>query len=182
MTLDWMEDEPSRLALAYKAGDRSVLGALHEAIRPMLASALLRYRAPTAGLPASLDRADLAQQAWIILAELARRWDPAGGSFGAYFRVSFPWAISRYIKYNTPSRRSKRVWMLGAENPDVQARMDLRAGADGRDWDIELAWTELLAPLTERERTVLLLHLAQQQSFTEVAHAMQLTRPAAFRL
>jgi hypothetical protein len=74
------------------------------------------------------------------------------------------------------------VLVLGAELPDVQEQLESRPGADGREWDRELAWSELLEPLTEPEQTALRLHLVEQRSFTAIAQAMRLTRPAAYRL
>jgi RNA polymerase sigma factor (sigma-70 family) len=141
----------------------------------------LRYRDRPGALPATLERNDLLQESWLILANLARRWRPTS-SFAAYFRASFPWALARYVRRHSPSRRARGVLVLGAEHPDVQEQIDLQAGADGREWDHDLAWAERLEHLTEGERAVLLLHLADQRPFSDVAQALQLTRPAAYRL
>ncbi len=181
-----VDDEPSRLARAFQSGDRTVLAALHRALRPLMSSALWRYREPAGrerrSLPATLERGDLAQESWLILADLAERWRPEGGSFAAYFRVSFPWALARYVRRHSPSRRARNVLVLGAESPDVQAQLDLRPGTDGREWDGDLVWSELIEQLSEQERAVLRLHFADQKPFTAVAQALQLTRPAAYRL
>jgi RNA polymerase sigma factor (sigma-70 family) len=147
-----------------------------------MSSALWRYRDQAGSLPASLERVDLAQESWLILAELAERWRPEGGSFAAYFRVSFPWALARYVEHASPSRRSRNVLVLGAESPDVQAEVDLRPGTDGREWDGELVWSELIEQLSEPERAVLRLHFADQKPFSAVAQALQLSRSAAYRL
>lgn len=179
-TGEW--DEPSRLALAFQAGDRAALGSLHRALRPLMGPAFARYRDQPGALPAGLERDDLLQQSWLILADLATRWNPAGGSFGAYVRVSFPWALARYVRWNSPSRRAKGVVVLGSERPDVQQQLDARPGADGREWDGDLAWAELIAHLTDEERMALLLHLYQERTFDDVARALRLTRPAAYRL
>jgi RNA polymerase sigma factor (sigma-70 family) len=181
------DDEASRLALAFKAGDRNALAQLHQALRSLMVSALARYREHTGSerrrsLPNTLEHGDLAQQSWLILAELAERWQPSGGSFAAYFRVSYPWALTRYVRRHSPSRRAKGVLVLGAERPDIQEQLDIRTGADGREWDDDLAWSELLEHLAEPERAVLLLHLADEKTFTDVARALELTRPAAYRL
>jgi len=176
------DDESSLLALAYQAGDRTVLAALHRTMRPLMGLSFARYPARPGALPLHLEPADLAQESWLILADLAERWDPAGGSFGAYFRVSFPWAVARYVRNHSPSRRAKGVVVLRSELPDVREELDARAGADGREWDGDLAWPELLENLTVDERAVLMLHLGEEQTFTDVAHALQITRPAAFRL
>jgi RNA polymerase sigma factor (sigma-70 family) len=179
-------DESSRLALAWRAGDRSALTPLYGLLRPLILAAFKRYRGRPGdqqrALPTTLESDDLAQESWLILAELLERWRPEGGNFGAYFRVSFPWALAHYIRLHSPSRRARGVQVLGANLPDVQEQIEGQSGVDGREWDQELAWSELLEPLPEREQTVLLLHLAEQQSFTAVAQAMQLTRPAAYRL
>jgi RNA polymerase sigma factor (sigma-70 family) len=176
------EDEPSRLALAFRAGDRTVLAALHRELRPLMASSLAYYGDRSEALSAGLERDDLDQESWLILADLAEQWRPEVGSFGAYFRVSFPWALDRYIRLNSPSRWARRFRVLDIELPDVQEQLDHHSDADGREWYRDLAWSELLDPLNERERAVLLLHLAEQKTFTAVARALRLARPAAFRL
>ena len=176
------EDEPSRLARAFQAGDRSVLVALHQALRPIMASAFARYRARPGALPAALEQGDLSQQGWVILAELGERWRPEGGSFGAYFRVCFPWALARYVRRSRPGRGAGGMRELGAERPDVRDELAARPDADGREWDGELAWLELLERLGEDEREALRLRLSQRATFSAVARALRLTRPAAFRL
>jgi RNA polymerase sigma factor (sigma-70 family) len=176
------DDEPSRLAVAYQAGDRTVLGALHRMLWPLMAPTFARYPARPGALPLHLEPSDLRQESWLILADLIEHWDAAGGSFRAYFRVSFPWAVARYVRDHSPRRRSKMVLVLRSVLPDVQRELDKRTGADGRAWDGDLAWSELLENLSDDERMVLLLHLGEQQTFTDLARAMQITRPAAFRL
>jgi RNA polymerase sigma factor (sigma-70 family) len=168
--------------LAYQAGDRAALRALHQLLWPLMVPAVRHYHDRSGALPNTLERADLAQQSWLILADLATRWRPDGGDFGAYLRVSFRWALARYVRQNSPSRRARLVLVLSAECPDIQERLDRYPGADGREWDGELAWAELLEPLSERERAALLLHLAEQKTFSAVAQALQLTRPSAYRL
>src|SRR6266516_4694894 len=163
-------------------GERPVLGALHRALRPLMASTFAYYRDRPGLLPAGLEVGDLAQESWLIVADLAEQWRPEIGSFGAYFRVCFPWALARYIRLTSPGRRARRVRVLDTELPDVREQLDRRFDADGREWYRDLAWFELLDPLTERERAVLLLHLAEQKTYTAVARALRLTRPATFRL
>jgi hypothetical protein len=90
------------LALAHQAGQPGALSELIELLRPLLRTALYRYRRGSLVLPAPLDLDDLYQQSWLILDGLARRWDPAGGDFPAYVRVTFLWELWRYV------RRSRR--------------------------------------------------------------------------
>jgi RNA polymerase sigma factor (sigma-70 family) len=164
-----------------------VLTELYQAVQPLMAAAFARYRQESGDqarrLPTTLEQSDLAQESWVILADLAERWRPTGGSFAAYFRVTFPWTLARYVRRNSPSRRAKGVVVFGAEQPAVQERLDDCPGADdGREWDGDLAWNEHLEHLSERERAVLMLHLAGQKPFTAVAKALRMTRPAAYRL
>ena len=78
----------NELALAYRSGRTELLPALFEALRSVLQPTLRRYRVNARSLPASLEPEDLVQQTWLILDRLARRWDPAGGDFGATVTVA----------------------------------------------------------------------------------------------
>jgi hypothetical protein len=146
-------DEPSRLALLFQAGDLSVLTALYQSVRVYMVPVFARYREQqetgSGRLPATLGMEDLTQESWLIVAELAQRWRSELGSFAAYVRVTFPWSVARYIRRNSPSRRSRNVVVLGAELPTIQEELEAWSGADGREWDIDLAWRERLEHLPE---------------------------------
>jgi hypothetical protein len=45
-------------------------------------------------LPASIDTHDVRQEAVLIVGQLADRWNPDGGQFGAYLRVSLPFELT----------------------------------------------------------------------------------------
>src|SRR5215210_3528252 len=75
------DDEPSRLARAFRAGDPTALAALYRLLQPVMAPVLAYYAEGPGLLPTSIESADLDQECWLILAELIKRWRPTRGSF-----------------------------------------------------------------------------------------------------
>ena len=174
-------DPANDLALAYRSGRTELLPALFEALRPVLQPTLRRYRVNARSLPASLEPEDLVQQTWLILDGLARRWDPAGGDFGAYVRTTFPWALWRYVQYQSPGRRARAVRVDNVQHQDLLDRFGDRPGTDGRTWDEQLIAAELLDELDPIERQAFLLHRVAERSLPEVGQALRLTSIGAFR-
>jgi RNA polymerase sigma factor (sigma-70 family) len=174
-------DPANELALAYRSGRTELLPALFEALRPVLQPTLRRYKVNGWSLPASLEPEDLVQQTWLILDRLARRWDPAGGDFGAYVRTTFPWALWRYIQYQSPGRRARAVRVDNVQHQDLLDRFGDRPGTDGRVWDDQLIAAELLDELDPIERRAFLLHRVEERSLPEVGQALRLTSAGAYR-
>src|SRR5207244_12743992 len=87
----------------FRDGEGDALVALHAQLEPAIRSVLARYR--PGGLPSSIGAEDLRQQTWVILAELALRWQPSG-SFAAYFLSSFPRGLRRYVVRSRLNRGS----------------------------------------------------------------------------
>lgn len=100
-------DRVDELAARARGGDRDALGRLYEELRPATESLLRRYR--RAGAEGPLEPADLSQQAYLILADLARSWQ-GRGPFIAWFRRLFPLAILSY-------RRQMLCW----DGPPVES-------------------------------------------------------------
>ena len=169
------------LALAHKAGQAGALSELVELLRPLLRAALYRYRRGSLVLPSSLDLDDLQQQTWLILDALARRWDPAGGDFPAYVRVTFLWEIWRYVRSLSPSKRARAVRVDTVKDEAVLDRIDEHAGVDGRRWDDQLIADEMLGELDPIARWAFLLHILEDRPFQDVARALQLTQAGAYR-
>ncbi|MBI4492149.1 MAG: sigma-70 family RNA polymerase sigma factor [Chloroflexi bacterium] len=169
-----------QLALAYQAGQRQRLGELYHALEPLIANILRRVGAQR--LPGALEAQDLAQQSWVILAELAQRWQPELGAFGAYVVSSLPWALERYIVKHSPARRAAHVQVISIESEEALRLMNERAGDDGRAWDDRLACQELLARLPLLERDVLTQHVVERRSFSILAPALGLHPSKAKRL
>jgi RNA polymerase sigma factor (sigma-70 family) len=169
------------LALAHQGGQKDALPALVELLRPLMRAALFRYVRGSLVLPASLDLDDLFQQSWLILDTLARRWDPAGGDFPAYVRVTFLWELWRYVRALSPSRRARTVRVDNVQHDTLLDRLDDHAGVDGRRWDDQLIAIEMLSELDPIARWALLLHVLEERPFQDVARALRLTQVGAWR-
>ena len=169
------------LALAHQAGQQEALPALVELLRPLMRAALFRYARGSLTLPAPLDLDDLTQQSWLILDTLARRWDPAGGDFPAYVRVTFLWEVWRYVRALSPARRARTVRVDNVQHDTLLDRLDDHAGVDGRRWDDQLIALEMLSELDPIARWVLLLHVLEERPFQDVARALRLTQAGVYR-
>ena len=169
------------LALAHQQGQAGALSELLDLLRPLMRTALFRYARGTLVLPASLDLDDLQQQSWIILDGLARRWDPSGGDFPAYVRVTFLWEVWRYVRGLSPARRAKTVRVDNVQHDSLLDRLDDHTGVDGRRWDDQLIAAEMLSELDPIARWVLLLHVLEERPFQDVARALRLTQAMAYR-
>jgi RNA polymerase sigma factor (sigma-70 family) len=174
-------ERANALALAYQQGQLDALPALAELLRPLLRSALYRYRHGSLVLPATLDLDDLYQQSWVILDAMARRWDPTGGDFPAYVRVTFLWELWRYVRALSPSKRARAVRVDNVQHDTLLDRIDDHAGVDGRRWDDQLIAAEMLNDLDPIARWVFLLHILEDRPFQDVARALRLTQAGAYR-
>jgi RNA polymerase sigma factor (sigma-70 family) len=132
-------------------------------------------------LPAPLDLDDLNQQSWLILDTLARRWDPAGGDFPAYVRMTFLWEVWRYVRALSPARRARTVRVDNVRDDALLDRVDEHAGVDGRRWDDQLIALEMLSELDPIARWALLLHVLEERPFQDVAQALRMTQAGAYR-
>lgn len=175
-------DRASRLALEYRAGRVTVLEALHRELWPLLAPALARYRPLPGALPLALETDDLAQQGWVILADLVRRWRPDEGSFAAYARVSFGWELARYVRAQSHARRSTAARVVSVAHDDAAALLAQRSDVDGRAWVGEVALRELLGQMPALERQALLLCLVEGYSEAETARRLGQSRAGMQRL
>jgi RNA polymerase sigma factor (sigma-70 family) len=174
-------EAPDTLALRYQHGDPDALADLYSALEPALRSMV--WRTCQRGLPTTLQAADLQQQSWLILAELARRWEPrAGVPFAAYLALTFPWALGRYLRAQSPARRSIHYQVYSAPHDRLVASLTGSADDDGRDWDERLYCQHLVGAVEPRARTALWLHAVEHRSFTEIAAALGVPRATAYDL
>lgn len=172
---------PERLARRFQRGDREALAPLYHAVRPVLRAAL--HRGARRGLPEALQAVDLDQQSWLILAELTRRWEPRPGvAFSAYLGRTFPWALARYLRAQSPARRARHCQVYAQPHDRVVAALDSASDTDGREWDDSLYCAELLDTLDPRARAALWLHAVERRSFTDVARLLGVPRATAYDL
>jgi RNA polymerase sigma factor (sigma-70 family) len=172
---------PERLALRFQRGDQDALGPLYAAVQPVLRAAL--HRGARRGLPEALQAADLDQQSWLILADLTRRWEPRPGvAFSAYLGRTFPWALARYLRAQSPARRAQNCQVYAQPHDRVVAALDDAPEADGRLWDDNIYCAELMNALDPQARAALWLHAVEQRSFTDVAHVLGVPRATAYDL
>lgn len=168
----------SALADRYQKGAGDALAPLHEALRPAIAGALARYRR-RGGFPPSITPEDLAQQTWVILADLARRWKPSG-SFLAYFLRSFPREIHRYYGRSLPNRRTRTAQMLTLPHDDLLIALDRRAGVNPSEEPGPL--TDALMTLPPDQRVALVLRAVEGFDYREIGRALGVSHATAHRL
>lgn len=174
------EERVSSLALRYRSGERAVLGELYAELEPLVHFFLRPHLSASRPLPLGVEAEDLYQQAYVALAEAALDWEPHRlDSFVPYFAGSFPWRIHRYLRKQTPWRRTARFQLRSMPHDVLMEQVADVAGADGRDWDDVLACTELLAELPKPYHRVIRLYLYHGLSFAEVGRAVGISRSAA---
>jgi RNA polymerase sigma factor (sigma-70 family) len=159
------------LALAYRNGDRGALLEIHASMRVVIEVALARAF-QLGPLPGPLERRDLEQQSWILLAELLERWEPAQGAFLPYAHGAFPWALRRYLRSQASDRRSRRTKVVSAEHETLFAKADAQTGVDGREWDGLLVCHEVMAALSPQHQRTLQLHFGERRRPAEMASAL----------
>lgn len=173
-------DPADALAHRFQSGDATALAPLYYAVEPVLRAGIARA---CCRLSSTLQPADLRQQSWVILADLAVRWQPRPGiAFAAYAGRAFPWALGRYVRANAAVRRTSACQVFVQSHDEVITTLERTPGPDGRDWDDLLYCRELLHDLEPRARLVLWLHAVEARSFTDVAQALGLPRATVYDL
>ena len=170
------EADASELVLRYQAGDADALRVLHDRLGRAIASILRRYRA--AQLPPTVTAQDLAQQSWVVLAELAARWRPSG-SFLAYFFRSFPREMARYLQRSHPNRRTKQTHVFAIPHDELLGAADKLVVRDAVG---DATWADEIAALPPEQRAALLLHTVEGSTFDAIGAALNVSRASAHRL
>lgn len=168
----------SALAERYQQGDGAALARLHEALLPAIAGTLARY-GRRGGFPSSITTEDLAQQTWVILADLARRWKPSG-CFLSYFLRSFAREIHRFYGRAMPNRRTRTAQMLTLPHDDLLTALDRRPRVDPAEEPGPL--TDALMTLPPDQRVALALHVVEGFDYQEIGAALGVSRATAHRL
>lgn len=171
-------DYTDLLARRYQQGHTEALGPLLRAVEPLVAAALVHARAHArfSGMPPSIGYADLAQHAALTVAELALKWDPDLGAFGAYLRSSLKWELSHLVRRFSASRGRDDVTVLSVDHDKVDTLANRRPGEDGRRWADTIALCEALALLSPTERRVVGLVVLGGLDVSDAARRMRVTR------
>lgn len=176
-------DVADGLALRVKRREPGALGALYEALRPIIYRVLREQcrRARANGLPAALEIDDMRQETWLALAHLVDAWSPGRGAFAAYVSVTLPWALVRWVKRHSGLRRSEQYGEQSVPHERMVELAALAPGDDGRDWDTSIALRELLAELTERQRAIIGLRAVAGFTQSETAARLHLAHSTVKR-
>ena len=170
------------LALAFQAGESAALITLHArlAVDVTWLVGRLAYRLPEAP---SLELADLRQEAWLALAEAARGWDPKRDGD---FRRHALRTLSRTLPRSLRRQRSRGAARLGEPpapgwkvSPDP---VDPAPPADPSRWGDAIVVREVAAALPPDEWHALRGRVVGEQSLSDVAADLGVTRHAAERL
>ena len=172
MTADRFSDAICR----FRGGDPDALATLYAELEPAIRAVLRRYR--VLSLPSSIGAEDLRQQTWIILSELALRWQPRG-SFIGYFLRSFPRELRRYVVRARLDRGSS-IQVMSLPHPDL---VDLADRSPGGSLEPDtIPWSHHLGLMPDRERAVFLLRALDGLEFAIIGRAVGVSRAAAHRL
>jgi RNA polymerase sigma-70 factor (ECF subfamily) len=173
------DTEADRLVLALRAGQRQALGELYRSVEPLIGMVVRQIASQ--GLPSALDVDDLEQESWLLLAELAARWQPELGTFSSYVVGAMPWALGRYVRRHSPTYRAASVQVLAVDDRELERLIEERSEETVHDVESELACAELLAPLPPMERSVVLMRVVERQPIEAIASALRLTATSVRR-
>jgi RNA polymerase sigma factor (sigma-70 family) len=158
--------DANALACRYQHGDADALAALSAQLQPHIGAVVARCsRRP---LPPSLTVEDLRQQSWVILATLARRWQPTG-SFLSYVLNAFERELRRYVARHW--RVSPQDWLQDHTATCHESPAESVAVAG-----------EYLLRLPARERFAVAAHVLLEQDCATIAHTLGVSRATSFRL
>jgi RNA polymerase sigma factor (sigma-70 family) len=164
----------SALGCRAAAGDTDALNALYAAYAPRLgywvhrAQRLFRRY----GIDRALEPEDIAQQAYLVFADLVRAWEDDQG-LSRYVFAYFPWRLSDTVR----KMSERRVLRTPAGLPALLLADDSAAAAEA------IALLEALADdLPDREGRVLLLRIRDGLPWDEVARLMGVERRTVFRI
>jgi RNA polymerase sigma factor (sigma-70 family) len=164
----------SALGCRAAAGDTEALNALYAAYAPRLAHWVHRAQGALrrSGVDRALEPDDIAQEAYLVFADLVRTWDD-DRSLSRYVIAYFPWRLSDAVRRMSDYRARHS---LNVHPSPLIA--DDSAGAEEA-----VALLEALAnDLPEREARIVLLRIRDGHTWDEVARLSGVDRRTVFRL
>jgi RNA polymerase sigma factor (sigma-70 family) len=121
------------------------------------------------GRPWELD--DLRQEAWLVFADLAAKWD-GEGSFVPYIMAYFPWRLRNAMRHLRPSRRA----VARARVPERFAECDELLDAEG----VAMVF-QIMARLSPEDAEVLWLRVMEGQGLSGIARRLGVSRRTVTR-
>ncbi|HEY8446760.1 MAG TPA: sigma-70 family RNA polymerase sigma factor [Thermomicrobiales bacterium] len=160
-------------AISAQRGDIAARNALYFALEPKIGRIVRRCAARLRCRPGALiEPDDIAQEAFVLLADLIARW-PGHGSFVAYFLVAFPRELHH------AARRSLRGLSLNV--PEDEAKTSLSVEDESANAETIALVEDLIARLDRFDREILVRRGRDGDSFTAIARDLGVSRRTVHR-
>lgn len=155
------------------SGDRAARNALYAAFAPRLDHWVRRAQGSSRryGVDQAVESEDIAQQAFIVFADLMHSWN-GRGSISAYVIAYFPWRLSTAIRAMSDSRQCRPLETMPADL--------LSDGTFAAEEAVALLQA-LAAGMPEREGQILILRLRDGQTWPEIANRLGINKRTAMR-
>lgn len=163
----------SRLGCYAAAGDTAALNALYAAFAPRLAHAVRRAQLACRryGSDPAIEPEDIAQQAYVVFADLVRMWE-GDRELCRYVFAYFPWRLSDAVRAMTDRRERRSLEAL----PPV-----LLVDGTVQGQEAAVLLETLASELPPREAQILLLRIRDGCSWAEIARVTGIERRTIFR-
>lgn len=163
----------SALGCRAAAGDTTALNALYAAFSPRITHAIRRaqHACRTYGADPAIEPEDIAQQAFVVFADLVRNWDD-DQALTRYVLAYFPWRLSDAVQAMSDRRERRPL--------DALPSALLVDGTVAASEAVTLLET-IAAALPPREAQVLLLRIRDGCPWNEIARITGIERRTLFR-
>lgn len=161
------------LARRAAGGDHAARNTLHAAFAPRLDHWVRRAQgaARRYGVDTAIESEDIAQEAFLVFADLLRSWN-GRGSLSAFVIAYFPWRLSNAVRAMSERRQHQSFEAIPADL--------LADGSFAAEEAIALLHA-LAAELPERPGRILLLRLENDRTWEEIACLLGITKRTALR-
>jgi len=152
-------------ALAARAGDRAARNALYFALEPKIAAHVARYRRLLRERLPLWEPDDLAQEAFLVFAELVTEW-PGDGTFAPFFLRRFPLRLHRAVR----QLEGPRFTRVSAS----RYRLELLADESAAAAEANALLAALAARLDPLDARILVGRILERESFTALSRRLRL--------
>jgi RNA polymerase sigma factor (sigma-70 family) len=159
----------TKSALAAKTGSLAARNALFLALQPKLLHQARQVRPWM--LPASWDKSDLEQEAFVVFAQLVDAWS-GEGSFTGYILSHFGWRLRNAVRH---ARDRERLPV---------ARLETATLVEDDSWaaeELRVLLEEIAARFPPVEQEILIGRVRDGDGFGTLAHRLGLSRKTVYR-